>query len=67
MNVSFSPRVLTFIKGHDLENVTTLRTIEDAQLIAERGANKDVLIIGTSFIGEDKITDQYLNVIPIPK
>ena len=37
--------------GYELENVTTLRSLEDAQFIASQAAGKDVVIVGTSFIG----------------
>lgn len=46
-----TPRVLTMIKGHDLKNVTTLRTYDDAHFIAEEAQGKNVVILGTSFIG----------------
>ena len=39
------------VSGHDLENVTTLRSLDDAQLIASQAAGKDAVILGTSFIG----------------
>lgn len=48
----YSARSPTFVAGHDLKNVTTLRSVEDAQLIAAQGKEKDVVIIGTSFIGK---------------
>ncbi|XP_062568726.1 apoptosis-inducing factor 3-like isoform X2 [Saccostrea cucullata] len=44
------PRVLP-IPGTDLENVYQLRTPEDANQIAEKAAGKNVVIIGSSFIG----------------
>ena len=40
------------VPGYDLENVTTLRSLDDAQFIALSAAEKDVVIIGTSFIGQ---------------
>ena len=40
------------VPGHDLKNITTLRTVDDAQFIAAHANDKDVVIIGTSFIGE---------------
>lgn len=46
-----SARVLTMIPGYDLKNVLTLRTVDDAHAIAASAAEKNVVIIGTSFIG----------------
>ena len=46
-----SPRVLN-IPGNDLKNVCVLRSPEDANYIAEQGKGKNVVIIGTSFIGK---------------
>ena len=40
------------IPGVDLENVFTLRTPDDANKIAENVKDKNVVIIGSSFIGE---------------
>jgi len=40
------------IPGYNLENITTLRSIDDAQFIAKQGEGKDVVILGTSFIGQ---------------
>ncbi|XP_022104629.1 apoptosis-inducing factor 3-like [Acanthaster planci] len=45
-----SPRVLD-IPGKDLRNVCVLRSPEDANYIAEQGKGKNVVIVGTSFIG----------------
>ena len=39
------------IKGVDLENVFSLRTPDDANKIAQAAAGKNVVIIGSSFIG----------------
>jgi len=39
------------VPGYDVENVTTLRSLDDAQFIASQSAGKDVVILGTSFIG----------------
>lgn len=39
------------IPGTDLQNVYQLRTPQDANQIAERAAGKNVVIIGSSFIG----------------
>jgi len=47
-----SARTLSMIPGYDLENVTTLRSLDDAQSIALQAAEKDVVIVGTSFIGQ---------------
>jgi len=48
-----SARTLSMVGlvGYELENVTTLRSLEDAQFIASQAAGKDVVIVGTSFIG----------------
>ena len=46
-----SARTLSMVAGNELENVTTLRSLEDAQFIASQAAGKDVVIVGTSFIG----------------
>ena len=46
-----SARTLSMVPGYDLENVKTLRSLDDAQFIASRSAGKDVVIVGTSFIG----------------
>jgi len=45
-----TPRVLP-IKGVDLQNVFSLRTPDDANQIAQAAAGKNVVIIGSSFIG----------------
>jgi len=42
---------LSFIKGHDASNVYILRTAEDANRIWEACEGKNVLIVGSSFIG----------------
>jgi len=39
------------VPGCDLENVTTLRSLDDAHVIASQAAGKDAVVIGTSFIG----------------
>jgi NADPH-dependent 2,4-dienoyl-CoA reductase/sulfur reductase-like enzyme/nitrite reductase/ring-hydroxylating ferredoxin subunit len=44
-------RTFTTIPGHDLENIKTLRSVDDAQFIAAHATGKDVVIMGTSFIG----------------
>jgi NAD(P)H-nitrite reductase large subunit len=44
------PRTLP-IPGFDLENVFLLRDPSQANKIAEMGAGKNVVVIGTSFIG----------------
>jgi len=46
-----SARTLSMVPGYDLENVKTLRSLDDAQFIASQSAGKDVVIVGTSFIG----------------
>ena len=48
--IRFSPRVLP-IPGVDLKNVFSLRTPDDANAIAKAAAGKNVVIIGSSFIG----------------
>ena len=52
--LSHSPIVLD-IPGSDLKNVCILRSPEDANYIAEQGKGKNVVIIGTSFIGKQLI------------
>ena len=47
----FSPRSLDQLEGHDLENITALRNLDEAHLVAEQGKGKNVVVIGTSFIG----------------
>lgn len=47
-----SARTLSTVPGYDLENVTTLRSLDDAQFIASQAAGKDAVIVGTSFIGQ---------------
>lgn len=54
--VSVSARVLSMIPGYDLENITTLRSFDDAQFIATHAEGKNVVILGTSFIGLCPIT-----------
>lgn len=44
------PRVLS-IPGHDLQNIFYLRSPEDANKIHESSQGKDVVILGTGFIG----------------
>ncbi|XP_048743918.2 apoptosis-inducing factor 3-like isoform X1 [Ostrea edulis] len=44
------PRVLP-VPGIDLQNVFQLRTPEDANQIAEKASGKNIVIIGSSFIG----------------
>lgn len=46
----FRPRVLP-IPGVDLENVFSLRTPDDANKIAAAASGKNVVVIGSSFIG----------------
>eukprot|EP01125_Pyxidicula_operculata_P021563 TRINITY_DN835_c0_g1_i1.p1 TRINITY_DN835_c0_g1~~TRINITY_DN835_c0_g1_i1.p1 ORF type:complete len:573 (-),score=114.42 TRINITY_DN835_c0_g1_i1:76-1662(-) len=45
------PQKLTFIPGHDGNNVYTLRNIEDANKIVKAVEGKEVVIVGSSFIG----------------
>jgi len=40
------------VPGFDLENVVTLRSLDDAQFIASQAAEKNVVIVGTSFVGQ---------------
>ena len=51
---SSRPRVLP-IPGVDLKNVFSLRTPDDANAIAAAANGKNVVIIGSSFIGRLKI------------
>ena len=46
-----SPRQLD-CEGHDLENVCLLRTPADGNRIIEQAKGRNVVVIGTSFIGE---------------
>ena len=55
------PRVLP-IPGVELENVFTLRTPDDANKIAENIPGKNVVIIGSSFIGQYKPTCSYTSL-----
>ena len=48
----FRPRTLP-IPGFDLENVLLLRDPSQANKIAELATGKNVVVIGTSFIGMD--------------
>jgi len=40
------------VPGYNLENITTLRSLDDSQYIAAQAAEKAVVIVGTSFIGK---------------
>jgi len=40
------------VPGYNLENITTLRSLDDAQYIAAQAAEKAVVVVGTSFIGK---------------
>ena len=53
------------IPGADLENVFTLRTPDDANKIAENIGGKNVVIVGSSFIGEcfHKVLSMKINVM----
>lgn len=44
------------VTGHDLANIVTLRTVDDAQQIAQQSEGKDVVIAGASFIGQSNIS-----------
>ena len=55
---SIRPRVLP-IPGAELENVFTLRTPDDANKIAENVAGKNVVIIGSSFIGKLSVSQSW--------
>eukprot|EP01126_Amoeba_proteus_P042938 TRINITY_DN4680_c0_g1_i4.p1 TRINITY_DN4680_c0_g1~~TRINITY_DN4680_c0_g1_i4.p1 ORF type:complete len:465 (-),score=94.08 TRINITY_DN4680_c0_g1_i4:14-1408(-) len=46
-----TPNKLTFIPGHDAQNVYVLRNPEDALNIYQQSEGKNVVIIGSSFIG----------------
>ncbi|XP_072013817.1 apoptosis-inducing factor 3-like [Amphiura filiformis] len=50
-----TPRKLD-IPGSDLKNICLLRTPEDGKTMAEVGKGKDVVIIGSSFIGMEVAT-----------
>lgn len=41
-------------KGKEVRNVFHLRTPEDANSIAKLANNKNAVIVGTSFVGEEK-------------
>lgn len=41
-------------KGKDVRNVFHLRTPEDANSIARLANNKNAVIVGTSYVGEEK-------------
>lgn len=45
------------IPGQDLKNICVLRTPEDANYIAANSEGKNVVIIGSSFIGKFAILD----------
>ncbi|KAL6057543.1 Apoptosis-inducing factor 3 [Balamuthia mandrillaris] len=45
------PRRLEMIPGHDLQNIHTLRSLEDSHRIINSIADKNVVLIGSSFIG----------------
>jgi len=45
------PQRLRFIPGHDGKNIYPLRTVEDAHAIISVVDQKDVVIVGSSFIG----------------
>uniref|UniRef100_A0A6B2L151 FAD/NAD(P)-binding domain-containing protein n=1 Tax=Arcella intermedia TaxID=1963864 RepID=A0A6B2L151_9EUKA len=45
------PQKLSFIPGHDANNIFTLRTVDDAQRIHSAVDGKDIVIVGSSFIG----------------
>lgn len=48
-------------KGKDVRNVFHLRTPEDANSIGRLANNKNAVIVGTSFVGEQKnLIDIYL-------
>eukprot|EP01127_Copromyxa_protea_P009809 TRINITY_DN2339_c1_g2_i1.p1 TRINITY_DN2339_c1_g2~~TRINITY_DN2339_c1_g2_i1.p1 ORF type:complete len:552 (+),score=106.90 TRINITY_DN2339_c1_g2_i1:189-1844(+) len=46
-----SPNKMTFLKGHDASNVRILRNPDDAHTIYNESEGKNVVIIGSSFIG----------------
>lgn len=45
-------------KGQDVRNVFHLRTPEDANSIARLANNKNAVIVGTSFVGEENTHSQ---------
>jgi hypothetical protein len=62
--VLFSARKATWVPGHELDNVVTLRSVDDAQRIATNStADKDVVIMGTSFIGKQKLLKRFVTVL----
>lgn len=46
-----TPRSLTWVENHDLEDIKTLRSLDDANAIYDAAKDKNVVIVGTSFIG----------------
>ena len=46
------PRQLS-VPGHDLKNIFALRSVSDANLIAEKSNGKKVVVVGSSFIGTE--------------
>jgi len=39
------------IPGHDLQNIVTLRSINDLQMIQMKSASENIVIVGASFTG----------------
>ena len=58
----FSPRQLR-VPGHDLANVHTLREVADAHAVAAAGDQKDVVLIGSSFIGNVHAISVFLSLV----
>ena len=52
LHMLHSARTLSTVPGYNLENITTLRSLDDAQYIAAQAAEKAVVVVGTSFIGK---------------
>lgn len=44
-------RKMTMVEGYDLKGVVTLRTLNDANEIAKVAEGKNIVVVGTSFIG----------------
>lgn len=54
--VNFSARRPSFIPGHELENIFTIRSLEDAEkVMGALNPEKKLVVVGSSFIGELKI------------
>ena len=45
------PKEMTSVPGHGLKNIFQLRSPEDANAIATASMGKNVVVVGSSFIG----------------